>query len=178
MIRLFNTENSVKIFWTLFALTLIVLVGMQITGAPLKTTAAPGGIVSFELIGSFSGSQNIIQTWQGSTMLYAGLNMGLDFLFLTLYALTIALGCHLLAARMSPDRVFMKQTGIWLGYGILLAAFLDIIENISLIKLLTGSQSRLLPQLARWCATPKFILVLLALLYLIIGVLPVWKKSR
>jgi len=178
MIHFFYSDRAVPLFWTLVILTLVVILGMQLSGAPLKTEAAPGGIVSFELVGTFEGSQQIINSWQGSTMLYAGINMGLDFLFITLYSITIAWGCGLISARLPASWSFFKSAGTWLGYGVLLAALLDIIENISLIKILQGSQSHLLPQLANWCATPKFILVFLALLYLLIGVYPVLQQAR
>jgi hypothetical protein len=175
MIRFFNSDHILKVFWVLFGLTLLLVVGMQVTGKPLITTAAPGGIVSFELVGNFSGSQSIVQSWQGLTRLYAGLNMGLDFLFLALYSLTIALGCHLMAERLPAA---WQQTGIWLGYGVLVAALLDIVENLSLINILLGSRNELLPQLARWCALPKFVLILLALVYLLAGIVPLLKSRR
>ena len=143
---------------------------MQITGAPLKTAAAPGGIVTFELIGTMEGSQQIINSWQGDTMIWAGINLGLDFLFLTLYGLTIALACLLVSEKvLSP---FMKKVGIWLAIGVLAAAVLDVVENISLINLLLGSDNASLPVLAKWCATPKFVLVLLSLLYVLGGIVP------
>jgi len=59
--------------------------------------------------------------------------------------------------------------GRWLAVGILIAAGLDVIENISLILLLTGSENEYLSPLARWMAIPKFGLVLLSLLYIVGG---------
>ncbi len=166
----FQTQNKPRLFWLLFGLTVLTIVGMQMTGSVLVNEAAPGGIVSFELAGTLAGSQSIIESWRGPTMTWAGINMGLDFLFLFLYATTIALGCLILADRMPEKFQSLKALGRWLALGILVAAGLDIIENIALILLLTGSGNEFLSPLARWMAIPKFGLVLLALLYIIGGV--------
>ena len=164
-----QSQKVKRLFWLLFSLTVLTIVGMQITGQTLITEAAPAGIVTFELVGTLSGSQSILDSWQGPAMTWAGINMGLDFLFLFLYASTIALACLILSDKMATNLGVLKILGKWLAVGILIAAGLDIIENISLILLLTGSESEFLPKLARWCAIPKFALVLLSLLYIITG---------
>mgnify|MGYP006919319516 CR=1 FL=1 len=165
-----QTQNKTGLFWILFALTVLTIVGMQLTGSALVNKTAPGGIVTFELAGTLAGSQGIIESWRGPAMTWAGINMGLDFLFLFLYAITIALGCLILAHRMPKNFRSLQTLGRWLALGILVAAGLDIVENISLILLLTGSENEFLSPLARWMALPKFGLVLLALLYIVGGV--------
>jgi len=164
-----QSQKMRRFFWLLFGLTILTILGMQITGESLKTEAAHAGIVSFELVGTLSGSQSIVESWQGPAMTWVGINMGLDFLFLFLYASTIALACLILSDKMATNLGVLKILGKWLAVGILIAAGLDIIENISLILLLTGSENEFLPQLARWCAIPKFALVLLSLLYIVAG---------
>lgn len=165
-----HTQSRSQIFWLLFGFTLLTIIAMQITGAPLKTGVAPGGIVSFELVGTLAESHSIIDSWQGPAMTWAGINLGLDFLFLFLYGITIALGCLILADKMPANYKIWKLMGKWLAVGILMAAALDIIENISLVALLTGSENEFLPVLARWCAIPKFGLILLSLLYVLSGI--------
>ncbi len=59
--------------------------------------------------------------------------------------------------------------GIALSWGQLLAALLDAVENYALIRLLLGSTGKLWPDLARWCAVPKFLLVGAGLVYVIFG---------
>ncbi|MBC8376675.1 MAG: hypothetical protein H8E26_11580 [FCB group bacterium] len=165
----FQTQDKARLFWLLFGLTVLTIVGMQLTGSALVNETAPGGIVTFELVGTLAGSQAIVDSWQGSAMTWAGINMGLDFLFLFLYGLTIALGCLILANRIPEKFQSLKTLGRWLALGILVAAGLDVIENISLILLLTGSENEFLSPLARWMAIPKFGLVLLSLLYIVGG---------
>ena len=173
-----NIGKPVTLFWVLFGLTVLAIIGMQVTGAPLKTVAAPGGIVTFELIGTLEGSREIMNSWQGVVMTYAGINMGLDFLFLTLYGITIALGCMIVSDKLPANMVMLKQLGVWLAAAVLFAALLDVIENIALIKLLLGSQNTMLPMLAKWCAIPKFVLVLLALLYPVGGLIVNSRKPQ
>ncbi|MBT4359456.1 MAG: hypothetical protein HOD11_00635 [Candidatus Marinimicrobia bacterium] len=165
----FKTQNKTQLFWLLFGLTVLTIVGMQMTGSALVNEIAPGGIITFELIGTLAGSQSVVDSWQGPAMIWAGINMGLDFLFLFLYSVTIALGCLILADRMPEKLQSLKALGRWLAVGILIAAGLDVIENISLILLLTGSENEYLSPLARWMAIPKFGLVLLSLLYIVGG---------
>lgn len=169
-------EAAARTFQVLLLLTLLALAGMQVTGAPLKTGAAPGGIITFELIGTLQGSQGIIESWQGDRMTWAGINMGLDFLFLTLYGVTIALACLMISRQLSNE--LLKKMGVYLAVGVLFAALLDIIENIALIKLLLGSPNAFLPVLAKWMAVPKFMLVLLSLLYALAGVYPALTRSK
>lgn len=170
--------NWVKIFWILVIMTVLTVIGMQISGEPLKTEAAPGGIISFEFAGTLESSQEIINSWQGETMLWVGINMGMDFLFLTLYSITIALGCLLISQLFGEKNAVQSKLGIWLAGGVLLAALLDIIENIALIKLLLGSQNNFLPLLAKWMAIPKFLLVIGALIYVAQGAYPAIKQNR
>ena len=161
----FRTQNKTQLFWLLFGLTVPTIVGIQITGSALVNEIAPMGVVTFELVGTLSGSQSIVESWQGAAMTWAGINMGLDFLFLLLYSMTIALACLILAGRMPGNLQGLKILGGWLALGILIAAGLDAIENIALILLLAGSENEFLSPLARWMAIPKFGLVLLSLLY-------------
>lgn len=173
-----QTPEAKRLFGVLFVFTLLTFVGMQITGAPLKNDVAPGGIITFELVGTLEGSQAIIDSWTGLPLVWAGVNMGLDFLFLFFYGVTIALACLMLAARKPANLHILEVAGKWLAAGVLFAAVLDIIENISLILLLTGSESEFLPQLARSVAIPKFGLVLLALLYVVVAGLMVLMKKE
>ncbi len=172
------SKNGLRLFWLLFAMTLLVVIAMQITGQPLKTTVAPGGIVSFELIGSLEGSRSIIDSWQGGAMSWAGINLGMDFLFLTFYGITIALGCLITRDRIRNEFQLIKQVGMWMAVGVLVAAGLDVIENVSLIALLVGSENELLPVVARYCAIPKFFLVAISLLYTMAGLFPVLRKTN
>jgi hypothetical protein len=156
-------------FWSIFAVTIVVIVFMQIVSAPLITDAAPQGIVSFEFAGDLSNAEKIINSWGQKERIYAGLSLGLDYLFLVFYSCALALGCTL-STRIMPVE-FLVKSGVVLAWAQFAAAFLDCMENVALIKLLLGSGNSIWPSLAWWCAGPKFFIVGVGFVYVVIGVI-------
>ena len=159
--------------WTfviLLLLTLLVMVGLQVLDGPLKTEAAPSGIVSFELAGGQAKAQEIVESWGSRGQVYAGLSLGLDYLFLMVYASSIGLGCVLVARSLTKRIKILFPAGVFLAWGQIGAALLDSVENYALIRVLLGSEQELWPMTALWCAVPKFAIVALGLVYIIIGV--------
>ena len=165
-------ENTRKaVFLVLLVLTIIVMVSLQILGEPLKTAAAAGGIVSYELAGTIEQAQTILTSWGTQGQIYAGLNLGLDYLFILFYVTTIGLGCVLITQNLTRKMraPLLVTVGLVLAWGLILAGLLDCIENFALIKILLGSLSGQLAPLARWCAIFKFLLVAAGLVYVIVG---------
>jgi len=158
-------KQKIQTFFFLLTLTLIVLFGISILDGPLKTPAAPNGIVSFELAGSQNRAQEILASWGNKSRIYAGLSLGLDYLFLFSYAALIALGCILLAEHRVIGATF-SRLGIILSWAQFGAAALDAMENYALIQILAGAKEEVWAAMALWCAVPKFIIVLLGLFYL------------
>ena len=154
-------------FWTLFAVTVVVIGFIQIVSSPLITDVAPQGIISFEFAGDLPNAEKIIDSWGQEERIYAGLSLGLDYLFLVLYSCTIALGC-ILAARGMSIELFIKA-GVVFAWAQFAAALLDCTENFALIKLLLGSGEAAWPRLAFWCAGPKFFIVGVGIVYVVIG---------
>ena len=94
-----SESSRTRVFWVFFTLAVALMVILQLLGAPLKTAAAPAGIVSYELAGKAAESQKILSAWDPAQKAYAGLNLGLDYLFIVSYVGAIGLGCSLLATR-------------------------------------------------------------------------------
>ena len=160
------TESARKrAFIVCFILTISIIWGLQVLGAPLRTEAAPAGIVSFEFAGTLAVARNILDSWGETGRLYAGLNIGLDYLFLLAYAATLGLACTLLAGSLSKRLAFMAIIGVTLAWLQLGAAVLDATENYALIQMLLGSDRTLWPVVAKWCAVPKFLFVAGGLVY-------------
>jgi hypothetical protein len=84
-------------FIVFFFLSIMVMAGLQVTGVHLRTEVAPRGIISFEFAGELALAQRMVESWGSKGQVYAGLNLGLDYLFLVVYACAIALGCVLVA---------------------------------------------------------------------------------
>jgi hypothetical protein len=168
-----STSGQKRAFVVLLVLTLAVMVSLNALGRPLNTEVAPLGIVSFELAGELSLAQSMVESWGQTGQVYAGLNLGLDYVFLVTYSSAIALGCILVARSLSP------RAGLLLAWAQFGAALLDAIENYALIQVLLRSQQALWPVVARWCAIPKFLIVAAGLAYVGVGaVLAVVTKGR
>jgi hypothetical protein len=149
-------------------LTLLVLLALQATGGPLRTEAAPAGIVSFELAGNDTLSQEILRSWGPTGRIYAGLNLGLDYLFLFAYATAIGLACAMIGQK-GALHPWLRSLGISLSWALLLAGAFDAIENYALIRLLLGSTGGGWSIAARFAAIAKFSLVVLGILYVILA---------
>ncbi len=161
-----SKERRGTAFWVLLAATLMVFAAISALDVPLHTSAAPNGIVSFELARNPATAQAILDSWGGSVRVYAGLSLGVDYLFMVLYASTIALGCVLVGTRLGGAAA---RLATWLAWAQVLAATLDAAENWALIRWLLGSRSAFWPPVAAWCATVKFALVGLGLAFVLCG---------
>jgi len=134
-------------------------------------------IVAFELAGSIERATNIINAWDIAAQLRASFGLGLDYLYMPVYATTIALACVWGATVLSGKK--WRALGILLAWGLWLAAIFDAIENWALIVMLFGTVTEPYPQMAYVCATCKFSLIILGLIYIIIaGVIYVIARIR
>jgi hypothetical protein len=158
-----------RVFVPLLVLTLVVMGVLNGLGGPLKTEAAPQGIVSYEFAGNVSSAQEMLDSWKPQALAHAGFNLGFDFVFLLAYAAAIGLACAWVADVLQ-ERRRLAALGLWLAWGQGLAALLDAVENTALLKMLLGSASSPWPQIAWSCALPKFALVFLGLVYVVVGV--------
>lgn len=164
-----SVSEQTRAFVAMFVLTIVVMATLQVLDGHLKTGAAPYGIVSFELAGTLPIAQKIIESWGQTERIYAGLSLGIDFLFIIAYASCIGLGCVLVARSHERRSALIASIGIVLAGALWLAALLDYIENYALIKLLLGSTQAVFAVLAQWCAIPKFLLVGVGIAYVILG---------
>jgi hypothetical protein len=155
------------IFFALLAWTLILFVIFQGLNIPLTTTAAPAGIVSHQLSWTPEKAEAILASWGGRASLFAAFGLGLDYLFMPSYALTVALGALLAAGRHSG---WLVRLGTWAAYGVFTAAFFDALENIGQAQqLLNGVVTAPVTHFVGVCAFIKFSLLLLSIFYGLIG---------
>ena len=144
----------------LSALTTVVLwFALGSLDRPLRTPAAPNGIVSFELAGSLSRSNAILASWDTVARVSAGLSLGMDYLFLVAYSVLLALLVSAVAEKMLPIRGCVGFVGVPVAWLQFVAGALDALENFALIHLLLGSTRPFWPPLARTAALIKFALV-------------------
>lgn len=159
-------EARKRLFFTLLVLTLSLFAIFRILDTPLQTDYAPSGIVSFELAGTPQNAAHIVLTWSAEAMLNAAFGLGIDYLFMPVYAFALAFGTLLAAGRHAG---WLKSLGAVAGYGAFAAALFDAVENYALFQVLLGAFDSSYPMLAAVCATVKFGLLAFGLVVAVAG---------
>ena len=177
-------EYRKRSFFTFLFLTLSLFAVFRVLDQPLRTPAAPNGIVSFELAGSPLQAQAITEEWKRSSLLlsavagqadpnivnvpytFAAFGLGIDYLFMPVYAYALAFGTLLAANRHGG---WFKSLGAVAGYGAFAAALFDAVENYALFQILLNRVYSPYPEIAYYCASLKFALLIFGLLYALAG---------
>ncbi|WP_437731826.1 hypothetical protein [Sorangium sp. So ce1335] len=147
------------LLWSLLGLAVPSGAAIAVADERLRTEAAPWGIVSFELAGTTARARRIVESWDDAARLNAAFSLGIDYLFLAVYASGLALACVMAADALRKRGLPGAALGAALGWGQWLAGLLDATENAALFGILRGCDEALWPPLARWCALAKFCLV-------------------
>jgi hypothetical protein len=152
----------VRVFVPLLIVTLVITFLFRFIG-PTQPT-----IVDFELAGSVPKAQAILEAWNENDRIHAGFSLGFDYLYMPVYSTTIALACVMAAGVLR--RKAWHSVGMLLAWGLWIAAIADATENLALLTELFGNNVAPYPQVAQICATIKFGLIVLGLLYVVVGV--------
>ncbi len=161
-----SRRNTIVVLAAGATVAVVLLTAMVRLDQPLRTAAAPRGIVSFELAGDPAAVQAILASWGPEGRRQALLSLRLDYPFLIVYALVLWMLCRLVASAW-PDRYRRtRRTGSIVGNAQWAAALLDAIENGMLQMILAGSLATFPPLVARWCALVKFTLIACAWVYI------------
>ena len=108
-----------QFFFTFLFLTLVLFAVFRVLDQPLQTDAAPNGIVSFELAGNTLTARAITDSWKQLSLLlsatrqpnpdivnvayvFAAFGLGLDYLFMPIYALALGLATLLVTQKSLP----------------------------------------------------------------------------
>jgi hypothetical protein len=158
-----------KSFIILLILTILIMALMNVIGAPLITSAAPNGIISFELAFSPAHAQQMISSWSPDAQLRASFIQGLDFLFPLVYSIALGFGCLLTSSLLRSRGKPLSLFGRVIAWGLILAALCDYIENIALATELFGRVQSPFPEIAGICAVIKFTIILVAIVFIIFG---------
>jgi len=169
-------------FYVFLVLTIVILGVFNMLDRSLRTTAAPNGIVSFELAGTPEKAHEIMLSWEYRKdafldlpqfidqyvppVLYATFGLGFDYLFMPVYALALSLGLLLAGSQKTG---WYKSLAAAMGWGIFAAALFDAVENFALWNVLTHEIISPYPQIAAICAAIKFALLLMGAAIIVIG---------
>lgn len=166
-------EYRKQFFFTFLFLTLILFAVFRILDQPLRTSAAPNGIVSFELARTPEKAFQIMVSWESVRNsvrnmgdLYVAFGLGFDYLFMPVYAFALAFATLLVVGRHSG---WLRSLGPVAGYGAFAAAAFDAVENYALFQILLGAYDSMYPAIAAVCASLKFGLLFFGLVVAILG---------
>lgn len=163
-----TSQTRPAVFAALLFATLFIMVILNISGRPLRTDEAPAAIVSYELAGNEAAATAILNSWDDEAKIYAGFNLGLDYLWMIFYSTTIALGLVWTADAFNLKGSLSTAFNL-LAWGQWLAALLDSLENTALLIMLFNQPADPWPVVAYWSAVIKFALVILGILVVLGG---------
>ena len=153
----------------LFILTIISLIVMSILDIPLKNEIASNGIVSFELAGSLQNSIEILNSWDATAKLYAGISLGFDYLFMLMYSLLLYVLVKHISSKFTNTSIV--KYGNFLAMAMLFSGVLDAIENYALIRLYLGNLDQIFSTIAYYSASIKFSIIGFGILFIVISYL-------
>lgn len=157
-----------KVTIILFTVVIILIVVMRYIDAIIQNSGSSSGIISLELAKNVSKSEAILTSWNALSKTAAGMSMGFDFLFLIVYSLFISILIHTVNEKLwKKSKIYL--IGVLLIWLTFLAAFFDIIENISLMQLLLNDLQQKWSSIAYYSAIFKFSLLTLGLLFIFLS---------
>jgi nitrate/nitrite transporter NarK len=148
--------------------TVVLLLAMSPAEERMQDTGGPG-MLPFELTGGQDRADEILAEWGEGGQDAARESLWIDFGFLLAYGafLTLALAAVGDLAKERGWRRLAAIGGIVVSFGALGAAF-DALENVCLLLTIEGAGAAF-PLLATIFATCKFILLAIAIVYLLTG---------
>ena len=167
-----------KLTWVLLLWLIALMVALHFFDAYLKNNVCKNGIVSFELAKNVEVSTAILHSWNAQANSAAGLNLGLDFLFLIIYPTFLALLIHKLNERLWVKHSF-HTVGVVLIWASFVMGLSDAIENMALVTLLLGNLQQQWSSIAYYFALLKFAILAIGILYIVINsIILLSKKGR
>ena len=155
-----------------------MIIVMAKTGATLKTTATPKGILDLEFAYNNSKTATVLNAWAPNATVdnisAAKINTYLDFIFLFFYSFFLFFACDKIA------RITNNKMGSLIANGALYAGILDVVENAGMLMTLSGGASGTTAFITTFCSVIKWAFAIAAVLYLLGGCvqLMVQKKFR
>jgi hypothetical protein len=150
----------------LFALALVyavVQIAIAAVNRPLSTDAAPDGIVTLELAGTREEASRIVDSWEREGALdEAGVSLGLDFLYMPLYAVLMA-GVLVAVNRRAQWKIVSAVA--WAPF---IAAAFDVVETVSLVRVVDDPSVDGWAAVARAFALGKFALLIVTVLFILL----------
>ena len=161
--------NRRTALWLLGIATLILLVVLGVIDQRLQDTGGPG-IVEFEFVGTEDRAEEIKEDWGADGRDRARLSLIVDYPYLVAYGAFLTL-----AVAATRDLGRRREWRRWAAFGAAIATFpilgalCDALENANLLLVLDDRGAGAAPLLATVFAGAKFLLVTVALVYVLAG---------
>ena len=156
-----------RLLWRFGLIGVAAFATMAALDGSLRTVAAPGGIVSFELCRTTDACQGMLDSWSIEAKYRAALSLGIDYLAMLSYSVFLALACLRSAAGAAAVAPGIAAFAAPVAWGQLAAGALDAVENLALIRMLLGAVTDGWALLAWAAASVKFGLVAIGIAYTI-----------
>lgn len=155
--------------------TIAMMFVMVKTGSTLKTAAAPMGILDLEFAYNTDKTTPIINSWiRTDNISAAKINTYWDFAFLFFYAGFLFLACKKIAAN---SRGSVSKAGNMIAKASILAGLLDVLENAGMLLTLNNQGSSTIAFATTFFSVIKWALAIIAVLYVLTGLL-VWAYKK
>lgn len=155
--------KSKYLFWSFVGLLLSYFVLNRID-ALLQNGDFNFGIIAYELAGNLAASKQIIHEWTARNVIHlASFSLGFDYVFMLFYVSFLALWTASLSSGFHK-KLYRVVAGSIISIFII-AGILDGIENYALMSLLGDHPTQILSEIAFYCASLKFGLIGLGIIY-------------
>ncbi len=151
---------------------LLIFIAMRFQGAPLKTAITLGGILNLEFANSPAKLMETLNAWDLSI---AKQNIWIDFLLIPSYVLLFSMIAAICSNKW--QNMLLIRMGTLLAKAAFVAGILDIAENLLMLQSIAGNYTPSSLWLTYYCASVKFLILLLIGLYIIISI-PVLLKNK
>jgi hypothetical protein len=149
--------------------TLVLIVVLVVVDGRMRVHGGEG-MVAFELAGSSARAGEILAAWGQDGQDAARLSLWLDFPFLIAYAafFTFAIAAVRTGASARAWSDYARVGAVVVVLPIV-AAVLDVVEDVALLLVLDGHVDSAAPTIAAGFALAKFAALIVSLVYLVVG---------
>jgi hypothetical protein len=159
---------------TLARFRLFLVLTVLLAVATTWPTAGRIDAISLQFAATPARAEALLERWRPAGLAHARLAIYIDFAFLVVYSMTLALACAIVARELAAISRRWRNFGIALAWGMLLTALFDATENVAMLVMIadfgrSGHVGNLAPLVTTACASVKFVLFFSGVGYAVIG---------
>jgi hypothetical protein len=162
-----------KDIWIALLGTVVIFIVMRVQGNSLTTDLSARGIIDLEFADT---TDRLAELVAGLDLSVVRVNIWLDFVLIFFYTWFLSQASRRIALRWGPRNEF-RRTGFFLAKAAFVAAVFDVAENILILKSIGGDYTAFSLQATFYCAWIKFMILLFILLYIMISLPRIIRKS-